>query len=200
MKKAFATLALITSAIVGLPSCMPSGISSAAKLAALSPLDADPGQFRVALVAPAALRLKAGDARLGFGWAETGKLASSKIYDLEIVPGTAAVLQSLPPLQSGQQVIALGLAPREVEAVLKFQQEVRDVKQAGRRGSGNISVSLAGGCWSEPFPADGKPLPLDIWLQPSAGGEYLPIMRGVDLRAILKKAGLTAVPQCTTAS
>lgn len=200
MKNAFISLVLVASALVGLPSCMSSGISSAAKLAALSPLDANPAEFRVALFAPTALRLKTGDARLGFGWSESGTLASTKVFDLQIVSGNAAALQSLPPPRLGQQAMMLSLGAREVESVVKFQQTVREAKQAGHNGSGNLSVSLAGGCWSEPFPAEGQPLPLDIWLQASADSEYLPVIRGVDLRTILKQAGLKSVPQCVNAS
>lgn len=206
MKHAFASLALFVSVLAGLPSCVSSGISSAAKLAALSPLDANPAEFRVALFAPAALRLKTGDVRLGFAWAETGTLASTKVFDLEIVSGDSAAMQALQALQAlpapgpSQQTIMLSLGAREVESVLKFQQVVREAKKAGQNGSGNISVSLAGGCWREPFPAGSEPLPLDIWLQASAGSEYLPVIRGVDLRTILKQAGLTSVPQCVSAS
>lgn len=199
MKNAFVSLVLIASALAGLPSCVSSSISSAAKLAALSPLDANPAEFRVALFAPAALRLKTGDVRLGFGWAETGTLASAKVFDLEIVSGNAAALQSLPPPRLSQQAIMLSLGAREVESVLKFQQAVREARKLGHNGSGNLSVSLAGGCWTEPFPAEGQPLPLDIWLQASAGSEYLPVIRGIDLRTILKQAGLKSVPQCVNA-
>lgn len=200
MKNALLRLALVVSALAGLTSCMSSGLSSAAKLAALSPLDANPAEFRVALYAPTALRLKTGDARLGFGWSQTGSVASTKVFDLEIVSGKAGSASVLPPLRQGQQAMVLSLGAREADSVLKFQQAVREAKEAGQDGRGNISVSLAGGCWSEPFPVDDRPLPLDIWLQASAGSEYIPVIRDVDLRTILKQAGLKTVPQCVNAS
>ncbi|MBR0557131.1 hypothetical protein J5J10_15690 [Ciceribacter sp. L1K23] len=180
-----------------LSSCTTVDPQTAAKLAALSPLDADPGQLRVAIKLPAPLELGNGNALLTMGWSPGGGVPIHHTYRLNVTetPNAIAGLEVL--LGPGEKLVVLSLAARDVVGLRAFQGKIRAEKQEGSDGKGSLSVRISGGCWQGDFPAATSRLPFEIWLRTSPHEDYLPLVQNANLMDGLSPAGVTTIQRCS---
>ena len=120
-------------------------------------------------------------------------------YALEILSGNATAPQLIGLLKPGQKIYVLRLTAADMISLRVLQGEVLKAKAAGRHGKGGFSIGFVHACWQGTFPRDGRPMPFDPWIQTSAGGEFIPVFTGVDVKDLLKIAKLDALPDCAGA-
>lgn len=190
------SIAGIALALSLLASCAAVNPLSAAKLSALSPLDADPAGLRVALRLPAPLELGKGNAHLTMSWSSSSMAPIKQEYKLDVTDAQAASMGPAVALRQGEKFVVLSVADTDVEALRAFQDRVRAEKKAGRDGKGSLSVGFSGGCWRGAFPAGVSRLPLEIWLQTAPTEDYLPLVQGADLLQVLARAGASTIESC----
>lgn len=170
--------------------------SSLARLAALSPLEANPDTIRVAVIAPENLIMKPGDAVLSMAWfPEIGEPYRGE-YPLDILSGNATAPQLLSRLNSGQRMYVLRLTGPDAEALFNLQRQVNSARLRNIKGRGSVSLAFRNACWNGNFPVSNEPMPIAAFIRLSSGDEYLPLLEGLDIKDILKIGHLTALPNC----
>ena len=168
-----------------------------AALATLDPLTMKPGDVRVVVTFPDGIRLKPGDVVMDVGWKEKDSGREIKRhFALELVTGNAAAPAIGRMLRPDERLYLLMLTPRDAESFQALQQEVIAARDAGRGGTGTLSVGFAGGCTADPALKAG-PLKTSVLLRPDGDARYLPIFADMDLMDTLRRAGLKEVPECT---
>lgn len=168
--------------------------------AALSPLEAKPSEIRVALVAPDKLVLRPGGAVMSVGWQPAAGQMRKMDFVLEILDGNAGAPLLLSRLQTGQRLYVLRLTDKDVVALLGLQREMQAAKASGVHGRGEVRAGLRDACWEGVFPSSPGPQPLEIHIRTEAGGDWMPLMAGVDLKDLLQAAGIQALPSCESLS
>lgn len=178
-----------------LAGCLSMSPAAMRKLAAYDPLEANPADLRIALDAPKRLSVRDSDIVLtishsggeGFpAWEE--KFAAKVDSVTTVAPG-------IDPVDAGsRQLIIAAITPEEQPRVLAAQARARQARAQGLKGKGNIAVG-ATGCRNGPLDEDR--LPISLYLQTGPAEPFMPIMRDVDLIAILKdKGGANGIPLC----
>lgn len=169
--------------------------SSALKLARMNPLEADPGAIRFALETPSFLRLREGDVTVTVRF-ETGDPATSFLEQYKpVLVDDAAAAQGLPARTEARRLVVAKLGEADSEAFRAMQARVKAYRAGGGKGKGSLSVG-ATGCRTAPVPAG--PIRLSAWLRAEPRGPYFPLMRDVDMRGALRKAGADPdlIPPC----
>lgn len=167
----FALSRLALTAALGLAACSAVVPSGAARLAALSPLDADPAAVSVALVLPEGIEVMPGSAKLSLGATrtDTGEAATGE-FVLEAAAGD--------PSAFGADAAALRtfrLSEPDVARMRAVQDRLRGWEAAGVKTRGTLSVAL-GGCTLGAGPApDAR---ASVFLRTGAGGSYFPLLDG----------------------
>lgn len=196
-RRILSTLALIAVASV-LGGCTSLGTppASALKLARMSPLEADPGAMRFALATPDFLRLADGDITVTVTYL-TGDPATGFVE--QYAPVVEAGAPAAPGIDRSRlgdaRIVVARFSEEDSQAFRAMQARVKADKANGGEGKGSITVG-ATGCRVGPVP-DG-PIPISSWMQTGPDEPFFALMRGVDLRRQLRKAGVdaAAMPAC----
>lgn len=184
-------------AVLAMSACSTVPPSSYARLAALSPLEAKPSEIRMAVIAPEKLVIRPGGAVLSVAWRPKSGEARKKDFSLEVLSGNATAPQLIPRLNPGQSLYVLKLTEADASALLALQREIRQAKAGGVEGQGDIGAGLRDACWTGRFPTTGEPMPLEAHLRTEAGGGWTTLIAGIDLKDILKSAGISRLPSCS---
>jgi len=189
-------IAIAAIMLTGLVSCMSVPAMTMAKLAPLSPLQANPAEIKVAILAPEDLVLKKGDAVMTVNWTPTSAEKTEYSYDLDVLVGNAAAPKLLDKITPGQKLSVLKLDDASVDSLRNFQAEVLAAKARQVHGKGSFTVSFKGACWTGTFPTDNRPMPFEPFIQTEPGTDYLPLFTGVDVKDLLKQANIASLPSC----
>ena len=184
-----ASLALSGCAGLGTPP------ASALKLARMNPMEADPGAIRFAVATPSFLRLREGDVTVTVRY-DTGDPKTSFLEQYKpVITDETASAPGLPAQAVGSRLVVARFDQADSEAFRAVQARVKAYKAAGGKGKGSLTVG-ATGCRTAPVPAG--PIPMSAWLRAEAGEPYFALMRDVDMRRTLEKAGADAglIPPC----
>ena len=183
-------------AALSISACSTVPPSSYAKLASLSPLEANPAEIRMAVIAPEQLVIRPGGAVLSIAWRPKTGEPRKKEFSLEVLSGNATAPQLIPRLNPGQHLYVLKLTDADASALLALQGEVRAAKTSGNEGQGDIGAGLRDACWTGRFPTTNEAMPLEAHLRTEAGGGWTTLISGIDLKDILKSAGIGQLPSC----
>lgn len=169
--------------------------ASALKLARMNPMDADPGAIRFALATPPFLRLREGDVTVTVRYDTDDPKTSFLEQYKPIITDETASAPGLPADAGGARLVVVRFDRADSEAFRAMQARVKAYKAAGGKGKGSLTVA-ATGCRTAPVPAG--TIPMSAWLRAEAGEPYFVLMRDVDMRRTLKKAGADAglIPPC----
>ncbi|MDO6965130.1 hypothetical protein [Rhizobium alvei] len=190
----FASALLLS--VAGLNACTSVPPSSYAQLAAMSPLDANPADIRMAVIAPEPLEIKPSGAILSIVWQPKSGEAVKRDFTLEVLAGNATAPKLASRLGPGRRIFVLKLTAVDAESLLDLQRQVRAAKAAGNDGRGQISAGLREACWNGPFPTGNEKMPLEAHLRTEAGGEWMALIQGIDLKDVLKSANIPSLPSC----
>jgi len=169
--------------------------ASALKLARMNPMEADPGAIRFAVATPSFLRLREGDVTVTVRY-DTGDPKTSFLEQYKpIITDETASAPGLPAHAGGSRLVVVRFDKADSEAFRAVQARVKAYKAAGGEGKGSLTVG-ATGCRTAPVPAG--PIRMSAWLRTEADEPYFALMRDVDMRRTLKKAGADAglIPPC----
>lgn len=191
----FRLLPLVAVLILPLAACTTIDPVSAAKLATLSPIEADPATLRVVIKMPVALELRSGNAFVAMAWSSATKAPVRKTFALDLEESQRLTAGPSARLEAGQKFVVLSLADGDVARFRDFQREIRADRAAGGNGKGSLTVGFTGRCWRGVYP-DGRGLSFDIWLQTAPDADYLPLVRGGDLGRMLVRGGAPTMPSC----
>lgn len=180
-----------------LSACTTTDPVTTARIATLSPLEADPATFRVVLHVPAPLEIAHGGASLTLTWT-SGRTATIEQKSARLAVSEATTAEGrLPQIPGpGEKLVLMTVATGDVHALRGLQQEIRRAKARGDDGRGSLSVHLSGGCWRGTLPSATLPLTLGIWLQTAPNQSFLPVVRHADLRSFLGDDGMRALGKC----
>lgn len=184
-------------AVLSMSACSTVPPSSYAKLSALSPLEANPSEIRMAVIAPEKLVIRPGGAVLSIAWRPKLGNSRKKEFSLEVLSGNATAPQLIPRLNPGQHLYVLKLTDADASALLALQREVREAKANGVEGEGDIGAGLHDACWTGRFPTTSEAIPLEAHLRTEAGGDWTTLIAEIDLKDILKSAGISMLPSCS---
>lgn len=190
----FAAAFIVLPALLSACSTVPP--SSYARMAAISPLEANPSEIRVAVIAPDQLVIKPGGAIMSVVWQPSSGEARKADFSLEVLSGNATAPQLLSRLKDGQRLYVLRLTSADTLALLSLQREISAEKAKGIEGTGQISAGFRDACWDGVFPGGEVALPLEAHIRTDAGAEWTPLMRDIDLKDILKAAKIASLPAC----
>jgi hypothetical protein len=181
MKRTFPmALALLLSACA---SVVP---GTAARLAAMDPLTADPAAIELVMILPRGLAVIPGSARLEFG-AVRGDEALGGSFVLEDRPVTSTVA-----LPDGATARGFALTAEDAERMRALQTEIAEWKREGA-AKGSLGIGL-GGCGM-----DGGPAPDavgSVLIRTVEGGPFLPLIRDGKLADLLGAEVLAAIKPC----
>jgi hypothetical protein len=169
-----------------LPACTALVPSTAARLATLDPLTADPAAIEVVVVLPEGLAVSPGSARLELS-ANRGAQHMSGTFRLADRPAP-------PDLDLPQGATARGFAVAEADLVRMraLQADIAAWKRAGD-AKGALGLGI-GGCAVGDGPAPGATGSVLIRLD--GDGEYLPLISNGKLETLLGPEVLSAIKPC----
>ncbi|MEM6325018.1 MAG: hypothetical protein AAF748_15120 [Pseudomonadota bacterium] len=156
-------------------SMTPAGLIAASRL---DPLNTPPGDIAVGVGVPETVLLSDGDAQF--------QLA----FRVDPNSPVAAVEETVPlQLRRAEDSTSLANAPDEIVYEARFsaedagriaaaQSEIRKLRADGVDGSGSISITLSGGCYTG---APLSTLPFSTWLKTKPDGRFAPLTRRVDV-------------------
>ena len=185
-------LAAFTSAsVLALSACIGVTPQGAAGLAGFDPLSADPAGMRIAIDAPAAIRIRPGDITVTIAHkGGNGRAPFSTTFHPDIVDARP---EDLPAPAEGRQVTVAAFSPTD-QALLRAEQAKARTYKAATPGGGTLAVGATGCLQGQP-PA--KPARVTIYMQTEAGGDFIPVTKIADLDAVLRaNGGIAAMPQC----
>lgn len=162
---------------------------TAARLAAVDPMTADPGQIELAVVLPPGMNPLPGTAKMVLH-AEGG----GQVRDVEYLLVDRAVPQGV-PLPDGAHARAYRLSAADAAAMRALQAEVAGWRATGH-GSATLGVGL-GGCelGGGPAPdAEGA-----VYVRLAADGSFLPLLGPARLTDMLGAAAIAGLPPCSAA-
>ena len=162
--------------------------STAARLATLDPLTADPAALSVAVVLPAGLRAQPGTALLTIESVrrDTGETRTLPMVLMET--GLANV-----PVPAGATGTAYRLSTADVVRLRALQAEVTGWKAAGVDTGGSLGLGI-GGCGVGEGPAPDAVG--SAYIRTQTGAAFLPVIREAGLRDLLGPALFDAIGPC----
>ncbi len=169
--------------------------ASALKLARMNPMEADPGAIRFAVATPSFLRLREGDVTVTLRY-DTGDPKTSLLEQYKpIITDETASAPGLPAHGGESRLVVARFNQADSESFRAVQARVKAHNAAGGEGQGSLTGG-ATGCRTAPVPAG--PIRMSAWLRAEAGEPYFMLMRDVDMRGKLEKAGADAglIPPC----
>ena len=189
-------LPFILIAALFLAACLTTPPSTVAKLARLSPLEADPSAIRLAVRLPGSLVVRDGDVRLRVsfdGGSEATRLVEE--YAAVIADGAEDLTGIATKPGDGSRVFVAALTEDDAASLADTQRRIRAWRAAGIEGKGQLAV-MATACANGPFP-DG-PIPLTTWMRTSPDEPFFVLARTVDLRRQFDSANLPydAIERC----
>lgn len=173
--------------LIALAGCSSVPAMTAARLVAVDPLTADPGQIELAVVLPPGISPQPGSAKLTLHAAGGGQVLDA---------GYALVARAAArdvPLPAGARALAYGLSPSDAVRMRELQAEVAGWRASGERGQVALGVGL-GGCrlGAGPAPdAEGA-----VYIRLADGGGFLPLVGPAPLSDMLGSAALAGLPPC----
>lgn len=198
-RRALTLAFLMLAASVGGCSHVP--VSSLPQLAGLDLDTADLSVLRAAVRAPKEIVAVPGGAFVIMSYWRQGeearKTTIQAALEVEVDPKALAALKE--EEHEGQRITVFRLTEdgrRKLEAARSEALALKSDELAkGRRLAGSLAVS-AEGCVRSPLPSG--PLPLSTYLRLKPGGNFVPLIRDMDLRTLLAQAGTdeTAMKAC----
>lgn len=167
---------------------------TASRLAGISPVEADPAGFEVALAIPQGLDIRPNGARMTLRAERAGSgEISEATYVLARFGGPDAGV-GLEPEAGGQivtyRVAEADLAPLRVQqALIRAWEAENDAETAG---SLSVSIDPCGVGDGPSLTAEGS-----VFLRTEMGGEFLPVVRKGPITAIMDAETLGGLPACT---
>lgn len=171
-----------------LSACASGVPTTAARLAALDPLIADPAEIEVALILPQGLAAKPGSAKLEFG-ATRGKESLKGSFVLRDIPATAGVTAP-----DGSTARVYALSETDAEKMRGLQRQIAAWKRQGE-AQGSLGLGL-GGCAVGDGPAPDATG--SVLIRMAADAPFLPLIRGGRLSDLLGAETLAAIQPCKT--
>ena len=176
--------------MIALAGCSYVPAMTAARLAAVDPLTADPGQIELAVVLPPGMNPLPGTARLVLHAEGAGQRR-----DAEYLLVGRAVPQDV-PVAGGAHVLAYGLSAADAGKMRALQAEVAGWRAARQRGQAALGVAL-GGCrvGAGPAPdAEGA-----VYIRLAADGGFLPLLGPARLSDMLGADAMAGLAPCSAA-
>ena len=159
---------------------------TAARLAAVDPLTADPAVIEVAVILPPGLSVTPGSARLELG-ATRGDESLTGSFVLQDSPATAGVTAP-----QGATARVYSLTDAEADRMRALQAQIAEWKEEGpARGSLGLGI---GGCATGTGPApDAKG---SVFIRLDEGGSFLPLVTDGRLADLLGAEVMAAIEPC----
>lgn len=179
----FHTTILTSLALASCTSIVP---STAARLAAMDPLTADPAALELVVVLPPGLAVTPGSAKLELS-ADRG--AEHKSGSFRLAEGPAAAGVAVPEGGSARGFV---IADADVPRMRALQAEIAEWKREGA-AKGSLGMGL-GGC-----AVDGGPAPDakgSVLIRVQEGGPFLPLVADGKLSDLLGAEVLAAIQPC----
>lgn len=172
-------------------------LASLPKLARLDPVTADLAALRAAARAPEAIMPTPGGAVLTLSYWRQGeeakKTTQTVVLDEDPDPAMRAALKG--EETSGTRITVFRLPEegrRRLEAARAEAVALKGSEAAaGRKARGSLSIAMKG-CARGPLPAG--PILLSTYLKMEPEGEFIPLVRDVDLATLADEAGAKAPP------
>lgn len=175
-----------TLALLGLAACGAVVPGTAARLAAIDPLVADPGAIELVVVLPPGLSVTPGSAVLEFG-ATRGSERRSGRYVLDDIPAPPTVA-----IPDGATARVYALTDKDAERMRALQAEIAGWKREGA-AKGSLGLGI-GGCAVGEGPAPDAVG--SVLIRMVEDGPFLPLIREGKLADLLGAEVLAAIEPC----
>jgi hypothetical protein len=184
--------ALAAVALLLLPGCASTPVTSMVKLARTDFTTIDPSALRVAVKAPESVKPRRGGVKLKLAATLDGTKQQHE-FVLGDLADPAELLSLRAEVSRGTAIHAYRLESADVARLTALRVEMLAAKQRGAKGSMTIGVG-ADGCRLGPLP---DKVLLTTYLRTEAEGEFFALARDVDLRETLNGEALDAkLPPC----
>lgn len=176
-------------ALAGLAACSAVVPGTAARLAAIDPLKADPGAIALVVILPPGLSVSPGTAVLEFG-ATRGSDQRGGRFVLDDIPAPPTL--DLPESATAR---VYALTDKDAERMRAVQAEIGLWQREGE-ATGSLSLGIGGCAVGDGPAADAVG---SVLIRLAEGGPFLPLIREARLADLLGPGGLAAIEPCNGA-
>lgn len=139
--------------------------------------DLTPQELSFAIAVPDGFRLATGDASFAVDYDHAATQLNER-FDLRLsLSDSFAAAHDLP----GRAYVG-GLSASDHLRLVELRQAIILAETAGDRGTGGVSITVTGGCFSGAVPDE---LPISTWVQLDAETGYTPVTQNQDLFGML---------------
>lgn len=158
--------------LVCLSGCSSIPLTTMYKLSRLNPMEADPGQIKIAIRAHQAIGIPHGAARISLGYETHDKnTIIEDVYFVEIIKNSVLTPELTEDKSPLEHITILQLSAEDAQRMRTVQELVKTDKANDVEGSGYLGVGLHDTCLNqESLPQDG--LTVDIFMQTSNQDGY----------------------------
>lgn len=165
---------------IALTACTSMPLSTMWKLRDVNPLEADPGQFKIAVITNELIQLKDDSTSIGIGFStDDVKHSFDTIVNASVKPN-AREAQLEPFRKASERITLFNLNAEAAQQLRVAQSRIQTIKDKDINGEGSFTVGINTACIDAPKP---KSVNANIFIsfEPSQG--YIKLVSNIDLLA-----------------
>ncbi|WP_317503144.1 hypothetical protein [Idiomarina sp. HP20-50] len=168
----------------------------------LNPLETDPQQLVVAVVAPDGVNVRDGDIVIDFSFRADEPNVSFEYHFPVIVNDDYSVPDSLKEdVQDNEKIMIMQLSKEDAQTMAKGQQTVKDYRKNNEKGgAGSMNVRLVSACRNNEFSWGNSEL--NVYLKTQDAENFFLFLEDMDVTKLETdvQRNINAIPKCDKAS
>ncbi|MDV6315333.1 hypothetical protein RBK99_02935 [Idiomarina sp. HP20-50] len=193
---------LLASTLILVASCTNIPLSTMIKMMKLNPLETDPQQLVVAVVAPDGVNVRDGDIVIDFSFRADEPNVSFEYHFPVIVNDDYSVPDSLKEdVQDNEKIMIMQLSKEDAQTMAKGQQTVKDYRKNNEKGgAGSMNVRLVSACRNNEFSWGNSEL--NVYLKTQDAENFFLFLEDMDVTKLETdvQRNINAIPKCDKAS
>lgn len=171
-------IAITTCIIFALSACSSIPLTSMWKLRNVSPLEADPALFKIAVISNELIQLKDNSTSIALGFTSENSSYSFKTEVMASVNPNAIESELEPYRQSKERITLFTLNEDAVRQLRIAQSRIQTIKEKEIEGDGSLAVSIHTGCINGPKP---KTVKANIFVSFAPSQGFVKLISNIDL-------------------
>ena len=195
-------IVLLASILTLVTACSNIPLSTMIKMMNLNPLETDPKQLVVAVVAPDGVNVQDGDVVIDFNFRTDDPSTSFDHHFPVIINEGYAVPDNLKEdIEENEKITVLQLSKEDAQTMAEGQQMVKDYRENNEKGgAGSMNVRLVSACRDENFSWGNSEL--NVYLKTQDDEDFFLFLEDMDVTKLDTdvQRNINAIPKCDKAS
>ncbi|MGM7447414.1 hypothetical protein ACP7H9_02730 [Idiomarina sp. ST20R2A10] len=192
----------LTSILTFVASCSNIPLSTMIKMMNLNPLETDPKQLVVAVVAPDGVNVQDGDVVIDFNFRTDDPSTSFDHHFPVIINEDYAVPDNLKEdIEGNERITVMQLSKEDAQTMAEGQQMVKDYRENNEKGgAGSMNVRLVSACRDENFSWGNSEL--NVYLKTQDDEDFFLFLEDMDVTKLDTdvQRNINSIPTCDKAS